>query len=58
MCCFFFFFHRFDSLIISSEVGYEKPDPKIFEAALGMSYKTIWSICGCGMRLKISMVES
>lgn len=24
----------FDSLIISSEVGYEKPDPKIFEAAL------------------------
>lgn len=27
---------RFDAVIISSEVGYEKPDPKIFQAALGM----------------------
>ncbi|KAL5553821.1 hypothetical protein UlMin_041222 [Ulmus minor] len=24
----------FDAIIISSEIGYEKPDPKIFEAAL------------------------
>lgn len=27
---------RFDAVIVSSEVGYEKPDAKIFEAALGM----------------------
>lgn len=27
---------RFDAVIISSEVGYEKPDEKIFQAALGM----------------------
>lgn len=30
------FLFRFDAVIISSEVGYEKPDSKIFEAALGM----------------------
>lgn len=33
----FFGFHiRFDAVIISSEVGYEKPDPKIFQSALGI----------------------
>lgn len=26
---------RFDAVIISAEVGYEKPDGQIFEAALG-----------------------
>ena len=30
--------YRFDAVIISSEVGYEKPDPKIFKAALGKVY--------------------
>jgi FMN phosphatase YigB (HAD superfamily) len=30
------FHFRFDAVIISSEVGYEKPDPRIFQAALGM----------------------
>ncbi|MQL78963.1 hypothetical protein Taro_011403 [Colocasia esculenta] len=29
------FAFRFDAIIISSEIGYEKPDAKIFEAALG-----------------------
>lgn len=29
------FCFRFDAVIISSEVGYEKPDDKIFRAALG-----------------------
>lgn len=28
--------HRFDAVIISSEVGCEKPDTNIFRAALGM----------------------
>lgn len=33
----FYGFHlRFDAVIISSEVGYEKPDPRIFQAALGI----------------------
>lgn len=27
---------RFDAIIISSEVGYEKPAPEIFQTALGM----------------------
>ncbi|MQM08701.1 hypothetical protein Taro_041560, partial [Colocasia esculenta] len=27
---------KFDAIIISSEIGYEKPDAKIFEAALGL----------------------
>ena len=31
-----FFQNRFDAVIISSEVGHEKPNPKIFGAALGM----------------------
>lgn len=33
---FFLLFVRFDAVIISSEVGYEKPDAKIFLAALGI----------------------
>jgi hypothetical protein len=28
---------RFDALIISAEIGYEKPSREIFEAALSMS---------------------
>lgn len=28
---------RFDAIIVSAEVGYEKPDVKIFRAALGNS---------------------
>ncbi|MQL82084.1 hypothetical protein Taro_014559, partial [Colocasia esculenta] len=28
--------NRFDAIIISSNIGYEKPDAKIFEAALGL----------------------
>lgn len=55
MCLFalrsdFFFgtFSRFDALIISSEVGYEKPDPNIFKAALGMKYHAISSYSHSG----------
>ena len=39
-------FSRFDAVIISSEVGYEKPDARIFKAALGIQYvmiMIIWS---------------
>lgn len=32
---------RFNSVIISSEVGYEKPDGKIFRAALGRALKLL-----------------
>lgn len=32
---------RFDAVIISSEVGYEKPDEKIFRAALGSALKLL-----------------
>lgn len=33
-----FLFSRFDAIVISSEVGYEKPDSGIFKAALGMKF--------------------
>lgn len=38
LCC------RFDAVIISSEVGSEKPDANIFKAALGIYSTTIYSV--------------
>ena len=32
---------RFDAIVISSEVGYEKPDAGIFNAALGMKWEPL-----------------
>lgn len=37
------FICRFDAVIISSEVGSEKPDANIFKAALGTYSTTIFS---------------
>jgi beta-phosphoglucomutase-like phosphatase (HAD superfamily) len=32
---------RFDAIVVSSEVGYEKPSPEIFKIALGIKLNLI-----------------
>ncbi|CAN1861100.1 Haloacid dehalogenase-like hydrolase domain-containing protein 3 [Linum perenne] len=49
--------HLFDALIISSEVGYEKPDAKIFHAALGIDLCIYYNAAAsCFCRLAIAMI--
>ena len=35
---------RFDAIVVSSEVGYEKPAPKIFKIALGITEFTLFKL--------------